>query len=150
MEFPADFSAKLNLVFIAFQQWQQAQVDSWIPLAEELIQQYPIVNYYEFPTIQRMNRLARIFINEGMRAGIRNESTRARTVTLYLDKGPFKRALGIDSEESIWVMLFDRSGSRLWHVAGQFTPGKGQALRDAIVGAANKSPSAEVSGVDKE
>jgi len=34
---PKDFQGKLNLVFIAFEQWHQMEVDSWVPLAKELL-----------------------------------------------------------------------------------------------------------------
>ena len=33
---PRDFQGELNVVFVAFQQWQQMEVNSWIPLAQEL------------------------------------------------------------------------------------------------------------------
>ena len=53
---PQDFQGKHNLVFIAFKQWHQMEVDSWIPLAKELEQQYEDLAYYELPTIQSPER----------------------------------------------------------------------------------------------
>ena len=38
---PQDFEGKYNLLFIAFQQWQQDEVNTWIPLAESCEAQYP-------------------------------------------------------------------------------------------------------------
>jgi len=132
LTFPADFSGEFNLVFIAFQQWQQMEVDSWAPLADALHRQYSQLDYYEFPTIQKMNWLSRTFINEGMRAGIPNPATRRRTVTLYIDKGAFRRALNIVDERHIQVLLFDRQGMVLWRETGPLTPEKESALHDAI------------------
>jgi len=132
MTFPTDFAGQLNLVFIAFQQWQQAQVDSWVPLAESLGQEFAGFAYYEFPTIQPMNILSRTFINEGMRAGIRDQATRERTITLYLNKDRFRDALEIPHEDEIWVMLFDRQGQVLWRANGAFSLEKGEALRAAV------------------
>jgi hypothetical protein len=83
---PQYFQGNFNLVFIAFQQWHQIEVDSWIPLAMMLEQQYEDLAYYELPTIQSLNSFSKMFINEGMRAGIPNPKTRERTITLYLDK----------------------------------------------------------------
>jgi hypothetical protein len=136
MHFPRDFAGDINLVFIAFQQWHQAHVDSWVPFVEELSREFPHLHYYEFPTIQTMNRLAQTFINEGMRAGIRDEATRARTVTLYIDKEPFRNRLAIPDEEDIWVILFSPEGEILWRVAGRFTPEKGAALRATVANVA--------------
>jgi len=39
MTLPQDVQGKLNLLFIPFEQWQQMEVDSWMPLAKELEQQ---------------------------------------------------------------------------------------------------------------
>jgi hypothetical protein len=132
LTFPADFAAELNLVFVPFQQWQQRDVDSWGALAEHLRQTEPSFEYYEFPTIQRMNFIARTFINEGMRAGIPNSATRRRTITLYIDKRPFKQALNINTEDQIWVYLMDKQGNVLWHSSGPFTPEKGAKLQTAV------------------
>ncbi len=130
--FPRDFDAALNLVFIPFQQWQQRQVDSWVPFVAQLATAVPDFDFYEFPTIYRMNWLGRTFINEGMRAGIPNPDTRRRTVTLYLKKRPFRQALAIDSEDDITVMLFDRQGRVLWRSSGAFTEEKGAELETAV------------------
>lgn len=132
MEFPADFAGDLNLVFIAFQRWHQDVVDTWVPLAETLRREYPQLQYYEFPTIYKMNWLSRTFLNEGMRAGIPNPATRARTITLYLDKEKFRRALEIPDESDTWVYLFDREGDVLWRTNGRYTPESGAALQDMV------------------
>jgi len=125
---PGDFQGELNLVFIAFQQWHQAWVNSWLPTARYLEETYPGVQYYETPVIYRMNKLSQTFINEGMRAGIPNRTSRQKTITLYVDKEPFRRALDIDNEETIWVMLLDSKGNLLWRDDGAFSQEKGQAL----------------------
>jgi len=131
---PQDLQGELNLVLIAFQQWQQAQVDTWIPFARQLEEDYPTVRYYELPTIQRLNALARSFINEGMRAGIPDLVARERTITLYLDKRTFREALQFPGEDDIYVLLLDRQGRVLWRAEGAFTPDKGDSLASAIRG----------------
>jgi len=132
LEFPADFTAEFNLVFVAFQRWQQAQVDTWVSAAEALRQEIAGFEYYEFPTIHRMGFLGRTFLNEGMRAGIPDSAARGRTITLYLDKGQFRAALDIPDEESIWVFLFDRGGRVLWRASGAYTKEKEDLLKAAM------------------
>ena len=129
---PQDFEGEQNLVLIAFQQWQQIQVDTWIPFARQLEATYPAVHYYELPTIQRLNTLARTFINEGMRAGIPDLVARERTITLYLDKEAFRRALQLPGEDDIYVLLLDRQGQVLWQAEGAFTSEKGESLAGAL------------------
>jgi hypothetical protein len=130
MVFPNDFAGEVNLVFIAFLRWHQDLIDEWVPFVAELAAEFPQLHYYEFPTLSRRGVFYRTFLNEGMRAGIPDPATRARTVTLYLDKQAFRKALEIESERDIWIYLFDGSGEVLWRVEGRFTEEKGAALRD--------------------
>ena len=129
---PDDLGGELNLVLVPFQQWQQSIVDTWIPFAKQLEQRFPGVRYYELPTIRKMNRFARTFINEGMRAGILDPLARERTVTLYLDKRNFRHALDIPHEESVYAFLVDRKGGIYWRSEGTFSAQKGKALVEAI------------------
>jgi len=132
LNLPQDFEGELNLVLIAFQQWQQSRVDTWLPFARQLEKTHSGVRYYELPTIQRLNTLARTFINEGMRAGIPDPVARERTITLYLDKRAFQEALQLPGEEDIHVLLLDRQGRVLWRAEGAFTAKDGESLAAAI------------------
>jgi hypothetical protein len=135
LNLPEDLEGERNLVFVAFQQWQQRQVDSWLPFARQVEATYPSVRYYELPTIQRLNALARTFINEGMRVGIPDPLARERTITLYVDKVAFREALNLPGEENIYILLLDRQGRVLWRAAGAYTPEEGESLADALRGA---------------
>jgi hypothetical protein len=129
---PQDFEGDLNVVLIAFQQWHQKLVDSWIPAVEQLETEFPGLYYYELPTIHSMNFLAKTFINEGMRAGIPNPKSRQRTVTLYLDKASFRQVLEIEGEDTIIILLVDKDGEVLWRSEGIYESDKGVALRKVI------------------
>jgi ATP10 protein len=130
---PQDFQGKLNLVFIAFKQWHQMEVDSWIPLAKELEQQYEDLAYYELPTIQSMNSFSKMFINEGMRAGIPNSKTRERTITLYLNKNDFRTALGMPDEDHIYILLIDRQGKEFFRARGPNNRDAAASLGQALL-----------------
>jgi hypothetical protein len=132
LNLPQDFQGELNLVFVAFQQWHQTQVDSWLPCARQLEETHSGLLHYELPTIERRNALARTFINEGMRAGIPDPVARERTITLYLDKNAFRQALELPTEDDIYVLLLDRQGQVLWWAEGAFTPEKGDSLAVAV------------------
>jgi hypothetical protein len=132
MVFPHDFKGELNLVIVAFQQSQQAMVNTWIPSAQELEAKIPGFIYYELPTIYEMPSFSRTFINEGMRAGIPNRTARERTVTLYIDKEKFKSALDISSEDEILIFLVDRDGRIYWRNSGAFTETKASELESVL------------------
>jgi hypothetical protein len=132
MNLPNDFEGELNVVLVAFQQWQQNHIDTWLPFVEELEQNSAGLRYYEVPVIRRMNILSRTFINEGMRAGIPNPKARERTITLYLDKVNFCQTLGMSHEQNIYVLLLDQQGKVLWKREGKFTNEAGEALKAVI------------------
>lgn len=131
-EFPRDFAGAFNLVIIPFQQQQQLIVNTWIPFLQEAEGTYPGFVYYELPTIYEMPTLSRTFINEGMRAGIPDELSRQRTITLYLNKEAFKDALNISSENQIYLYLVNKAGEILWSEKGEFSQEKAQSLIDFI------------------
>ena len=138
--FPADFEANLNLVFVAFQQWQQASINTWLPFSASLEQERDDFMYYEFPTIQAMNPIFRTFINEGMRAGIPDPKSRQRTVTLYLDKEEFRASLDMGDEEQIFILLVRQGGEVLWRTRAEFSEEKASSLL-RVIGQAGAGPS---------
>ena len=127
-EFPRDFEGDLNLVMVAFQQNQQLTVNTWIPFAQELEGTLSNFIYYELPTISDRSVLSRTFINEGMRAGIPDQTARERTITLYLNKGEFRSALDIPNEQDIYLFLVDRYGNVLWRSSGEYSEAKASGL----------------------
>ncbi len=129
---PADFAGDRNVVFVAFLMQQQKDVDSWSPWLRQALARHPGSDFYEIPTIQRMVAPMRWMINRGMRGGIPDRAVRERTVTLYIDKGPFKAALGITSEAEIQVLLVDRAGRVRWRTTGPFTAAKAAELDRAL------------------
>ncbi len=131
-EFPRDFEGKYNLVIIPFKQVQQRDVNTWIPAAQELERRFTDLVYYELPTIYRMPTLSRTFINEGMRAGIPDQLSRERTITLYLEKKLFKQALDIDTEDTIHLFLVDQQGIVLWRDQGLFSESKANSLINTL------------------
>ncbi len=132
MNLPGDFEGSRNLLVVAFQREQQAQVDTWLREMKRFEEVDPSFRYYELPTIQSPNRLLRWIIDTGMRRGIPDSEARARTITLYIDKAPFLKSLGITDEKRIYCFLVDRTGRVLWRTEGAFEESKGLSLRDAL------------------
>ena len=132
MNLPGDFEGSRNLLLVAFQRERQAQVDTWLREMKRFEEVDPNFRYYELPTIQSPNRLLRWIIDTGMRRGIPDPKARARTITLYIDKAPFLKALGITDEKRIYCFLVDRTGRVLWRTEGVFEESKGLSLRDAL------------------
>jgi hypothetical protein len=129
---PRDFQGRINLVFVPFQRWHQMEVDSWGILAEQLEKKYAGLAYYELPTLQSSGAFYKLFLNEGMRAGIPNPKTRERTITLYLDKADFRAALDMPDEEHIYILLVDRQGQVFFRERGPYSREKEAALSQTL------------------
>jgi hypothetical protein len=132
---PADFGGELNVVLIAFKREQQADVDTWTPMLRRLADTHQRVRVYELPTLPRTLKLIRGFIDGGMRGGIPDTAVRAATITLYIDKTPFKQAINIFTEDQIQVVLADRTGRIHWRWIGRFGDAAGAALEQAVAAA---------------
>jgi hypothetical protein len=129
---PQDFEGDLNLVILAFQREQQLMVNTWLPTADLLESIHPGLRYYELPTISRRNPIARWFINTGMRSGIKDLKSRRKTITLYLDKGSFRKFLGIPGEDTIYILLLNNEGKVIWRAEGSLNVDKAKDLSDFV------------------
>jgi hypothetical protein len=132
LSLPQDFQGRFNLIFIAFQQWQQREVDSWMALASELEEFFDGLAIYELPTIQNKNFFYKTLINEGMRAGIPNPKSREHTITLYLDKADFRSALEMNDEAHIYVLVIDQKGNEYFRTRGALNAGNEAVLRQTL------------------
>ncbi len=110
----------------------QADVDTWLPAARALEAASPRVRAYELPTIARLSRLSQAWINTAMRFGVADRHARQQTITLYLDKEPFRDALGVPDEDEIDVLLLDRNGGVLWHKRGRCDEQGARELEAAV------------------
>lgn len=131
LSLPGDFAGERNLLLIAFQRKQQENVDTWLREMKRF-ESFPDFRYYELPTISKLNPIARWFINRGMRSGIPDPEARGRTITLYLDKDEFKKALKLPDENRIYAILVDRAGRVQWRAEGDFDEAKAGSLRQAL------------------
>lgn len=125
---PTDFRGELNVVLVAFQRDQQSDVNSWMAFLKTLGVKHPELRVYELPTLGRRYRMMRPFIDGGMRRGIPDRAVREATITLYIDKSPFREALKLGDEDRIYVLLVDREGRVLWRAEGLFTERAGAEL----------------------
>ncbi|HXV16075.1 MAG TPA: hypothetical protein VD758_04810, partial [Gemmatimonadaceae bacterium] len=90
------------------------------------------VRVYELPTLNRSYTIMRRFIDGGMARGIPQKATREATITLYIDKSPFKQALAISTEDRIVTMIVSRDGRVLWRADGRFTTASGAELAGVL------------------
>ncbi|MEP6989602.1 MAG: hypothetical protein ABJA80_01640 [bacterium] len=129
---PNDFEGELNIVLVAFRREQQDDVDTWVPFLKSIAATHARLRAYELPTLSRSYRMVRRFIDGGMARGIPEKATRETTITLYIDKAPFKTALGITAEDRIVTLLVSRDGRVLWRGDGRHTESADAELASEI------------------
>jgi hypothetical protein len=139
-QLPNDFAGKYNVALIAFQQWQQEEVNTWLPFLKNLGKTHGDLRYYELPTIWEMPRLRQFMLNMGMRMGIPDKATREKVITLYLNKSAFRARLDIPDEDTIQVLLVDDTGEVLWRAYGPYNEAKGSSLASSIEQLAVQQP----------
>jgi hypothetical protein len=132
IQIPSQLKGEYNILLVPFQQWQQGLVNSWVPILVNLMENNSRFDFYELPTIRKMNFFIKRMIDGGMRGGIPSKDTRGRTVTLYIDKAPFKDALDIPTEDTLYLYLVDREGTIHWRNSGELTDEKATSLEEAL------------------
>lgn len=107
MTLPQDLPADPSLVFIAFDQDQQGQIDSWTHGLKES----PTVPWLELPIIEQSNAFVRTMIADGMRRDIKASAIRERVLTVYTDPEAVAHAVGCtDYRKRLCVAVVERSG----------------------------------------
>jgi hypothetical protein len=129
---PDTLEGKLNFLIVAFQRWHVRPMETWVPFLQTLVNEHPNIQFYELPTLREFNFITRWMIDSGMRGGIPSKEMRARTITLYLNKAEFEKALDIPTEDTIYLFLVDCNSNILWQDTGQFTEEKETAILQAI------------------
>lgn len=132
LHLPQDFSGQLNLVVVSFAREQQHDVDGWIPAAREIQTKHPKFSYYELPTMSSENLLYRWWFDAALRNNTNDHDLRNRTLTAYVNKHKFLKALGIANEKQVVAMLVDRTGKIYWRANGNCTEEEKLSLMQAL------------------
>ena len=129
---PDDLPGDLRVIFVAFRQRQQEDVNTWLAVADALEADFEGLRYYEFPTISRPYRIMKRVIDNGMRSGIPSRAARARTITLFTNVSRFVDATGLPGTSEVATLLLDAEGRIRWRSTGVHTAAREAALRRAI------------------
>ena len=132
LQLPADLEGEINLVAVAFQRNQQAEVDTWKEIFSRLENEYEGLITYEVPTISGRWKALRTLIDGGMTAAIPDPVTRSRTVTVYGDTRKVTGPLDLETTDRIAVVLTDRQGRVRWIARGACPGPDPQGLAEAL------------------
>ena len=127
---PSGLPGDPTIVFIAYKQGQQPQVDAWVRALGLSATRGP--EFVELPVVGAGARLMKGMIDNGMRSGITSTAMRARTITIYESVSKVNNPLGFSGRNEIRVLLVKRNGDVLWSTSGAATAEKVNALKAAM------------------
>ena len=130
---PDDFEGLYNIVFIAYSQQHQSDVDEWMPHARDLAAAFPDIQVYELPVVREMAWFMREQLGYWMSNGISDSLARATTITLYTDVQTFNQDLNFPDTDEIGIALVDRFGNVVWRERGECAKAKLNHLENSIV-----------------
>jgi hypothetical protein len=132
---PAAFEGQVNVVLVAYTWSQQAEVDTWLPALRAREARIPALRTYELPVVGEMSPGQQRRLDGWMRQGITDPATRARTLTLYVDRAAFRASLGIPTERTIALLVVNPLGEVVWQGLGAYDDRTARALDDAVASA---------------
>lgn len=114
---PQDLSADHTLLFIAFDQNQQSQIDSWTKGLKDSM----TLPWLEIPVIEPSNAFVRAMIAGGMRRDIVSPEVRDRVIAVYTAPDPVARAVGcMNYRKQLCVAVVEKSGSIRFVLSGPY------------------------------
>ncbi len=119
VEFPAEVRGTVGLLFVAFAQDAQRQINSWMPLLTNYLSSKE-VSYYELPMMEDAYRSAAAFIDGGMRRGV-PPRLHDRTATYYGSLDAVFAALEITDNSKAYLFVLDRDGRIVFRVSDMAT-----------------------------
>jgi hypothetical protein len=121
---------KVALLALGFSYDSRFAVEEWCGRFRSAFGGREDVTLYEVPMLGGGARMARWFIDSGMRRNTPRE-LHEQVLTVYGGTGPWKARLGVTDEDAAYLLLLDREGRVAWQHAGMFDAARFDELRHA-------------------
>jgi hypothetical protein len=116
---PGVASGRVALLALGFTYDSRFAVEAWIGRFRKDFGDNPKVTFYEIPMIGRMARLAKWFIESGMRKGTPKQD-HGNVITVYGGTDLWKQRLEFKSPDDAYLILLDPQGVVRWRHSGLF------------------------------
>jgi hypothetical protein len=121
---------KVTLVAVGFTYESRRPVEAWTRRFHHEFGQNPETAFFEVPMISGMARLAKLFINSGMRRGTVKED-HEKVITVYGGASDWKERLAVGDTDAAYLILLDRAGRVRWRHSGPFAESAWPELKEA-------------------
>jgi hypothetical protein len=107
------------LLLLGFTYESRHDVEAWAGRSRHDFGADSTLRCYEVPVVGGAARLARPFIDGGMRRGT-PRTLHERVITLYRDAAEWKQRVGFAEQDVAYVLLVDGEGRVVWQARGPF------------------------------
>ncbi len=121
---------KVTLVAMGFSYESRHPVETWTKRFRRDFGQNPATAFFEVPVISGFARLAKLFIESGMRRGTAKED-HDKVITVFGGASDWKERMKVDDTDVAYLLLLDRDGKVLWRHSGPFEEKFWPELKDA-------------------
>jgi hypothetical protein len=115
------------LLMLGFTYDSRHDVEAWAERFRGDFAADTTVTFFEVPVIGGAGRIARPFIDRGMRRGTPRE-LHDHVITVYRNAGEWKRRVGFSEPDVAYLLLVDRAGRLIFNAHGPFDEVGYQAL----------------------
>jgi hypothetical protein len=116
---PDAASGKLALLALGFSYDSRFAVEEWCRRFQKEFRSEEGVTFFEIPIIGGLGRLARPFIDGGMRKGTPQE-LHENVIIVYGGGDPWKKRTGYRDPDTAYLILIDEAGRVVWLHTGAF------------------------------
>lgn len=128
--FPNATRGSISLLVLGFTYESRHAVDAWVDRHRADFAGERRVRSYRVPMIGGLGKVARGFIDGGMRKGTPRE-LHGRVVTVYDDVSTWKKRLAYPGGDAAELILLDRQGRVAYRYAGMFDKASADSLASA-------------------
>lgn len=128
---PEDASGRVTLLLLGFTHQSRHAIDGWAGKFRARFGSEPQVRYFEIPVIGGMGRVAKPFIESGMRKGTA-KADYEHVITVFGGADLWKRAVEFHDPNTAYLILLNRSGKVAWRHSGAFEEGAFAELSEKV------------------
>jgi hypothetical protein len=128
---PDDAHGRVALLALGFTYDARFSVEAWVKRFRTDFGAAPKVTFFEIPMIGGISRLAKWFIDSGMRKGTPRDD-QENVVTIYGGTGPWKERVAYGDPHAAYLILLDAEGRVAWHYGGNLAEAPYQALATQV------------------
>ena len=128
---PRDLAGRVAFVALGFTYKSRFEVEAWTERVRKAHGSLAGFTFFEVPVMGGSARIARPFIDSGMRKGTPAELHR-NVITVWSEAGEWKKRMGFARPDAAYVALVDGGGRLVWMHAGALDDEAFAALGDAL------------------